>query len=473
MLLKWGHPMNKPKYSINKLIAKANQKKTYLVIFGGILVLGVLLLFVVVHQYKTPQKKVRTHKPIQFITTTKIAEFGRSAIGTALENVQSNEDGLQHKLKQDLAQQAVSTKSTQSKVTQLETTLENLQNEMSVMKIAQQQAVKAEEKRRIASHLQVKMLPNQRGAIDGQTPSSKPAHPSKVVADFSFRYKDPGKVSNSICTPKNCVLPGTFAQAVLLGAADANASVNGEANTTPILFRILNEGTLPNGYHSSLRGCFVVGEVYGDISSERGEVKLSTISCIKHGKTITRNINGTAYDIGGKEGIRGNPVMRNGKLLAYAGGSGFLSGIGSAIQQQYTTNSISPLGNTSTVDNGRVFQAGAANGAETALSKLSEYYIKRADQYHPIIQINAGSRVDLVFLNQFSLTPQKGRMQSSSGASVTKHLSNHFWSGFSSGGLVQKRQDLSNLHFSDAVSKTNVSHIQSQMNAISNEVNHG
>ena len=464
--------MNKSKYSINKLVAKANQKKTALVILGGIVVLGSLLLLVIAHKRKTTKNIVQAHKPIQFITTPKIAEFGRSAIGTALESVQSNEDGLQHKLKTSLAAQQVSVKSNQSKVSKLETTLKTMKKEMATMRAAQEKNIKDEAKQRRAAQIQVKALPSQAGAIGGQA-STAPVRPSNVMADFSFSYKDHKKDLNTGCTPKNCVLPGTFAKAVLLGAADANASVNGEANTTPILFRILNEGTLPNGYHSSLRGCFVVGEVYGDISSERGEVKLSTISCIKYGKTITRNINGTAYDIGGKEGIRGNPVMRNGKLLAYAGGSGFLSGIGSAIQQQYTTNSISPLGATSTLDNGRVFQAGAANGAETALSKLSEYYIKRADQYHPIIQINAGSRVDLVFLNQFKLTPNKSNASPSTGAKITKHLSNHFWSGASGGGNLPVTQDLSHLHFSDAVSKPNVSHIQSQMNAISNEVNHG
>ncbi|MDP2516059.1 hypothetical protein Q8W15_15700 [Photobacterium damselae subsp. piscicida] len=40
-------------------------------------------------------------------------------------------------------------------------------------------------------------------------------------------------------------------------------------------------------------------------------------------------------------------------------------------------------------------------------SKLSDYYIKLAEQYHPIIELNPGTVVNLVILKGFPLNPAK------------------------------------------------------------------
>lgn len=41
--------------------------------------------------------------------------------------------------------------------------------------------------------------------------------------------------------------------------------------------------------------------------------------------------------------------------------------------------------------------SGMAGGATTALDRLSQYYIDRAEQLQPVIQIAAGQMVDIVF----------------------------------------------------------------------------
>ncbi|EOE3136791.1 conjugal transfer protein TraB, partial [Klebsiella pneumoniae] len=42
-------------------------------------------------------------------------------------------------------------------------------------------------------------------------------------------------------------------------------------------------------------------------------------------------------------------------------------------------------------------------GASKAAQTLSEYYIKRAEQYHPVIPIGAGNEVTVVFQDGFQL----------------------------------------------------------------------
>ncbi|OGT07993.1 MAG: hypothetical protein A2X78_00765 [Gammaproteobacteria bacterium GWE2_37_16] len=253
---------------------------------------------------------------------------------------------------------------------------------------------------------------NPSSLTDGVIPQSQAS-----IGMTSFSYSD--EATTEIKNKTNYVPPGTFAKAVLLSGADTNAGTSGQTDTLPVTMRVLDDGVLPNGEHSSLKGCFVTAAAYGDASSERGQVRLQRLSCVRTGgRILDIAVEGTISDMGGNDGIRGHVVMRNGKLLWNAGVSGLLSGIGSAMQQSLTTQSTSPLGTTSTVPSGKVLQYGVYNGANTAMEKLADYYIKLAELYHPIVQIHAGSNVDVVFLKGFSLDFDHNQL----GLSVTPKL---------------------------------------------------
>ena len=199
------------------------------------------------------------------------------------------------------------------------------------------------------------------------------------------------------------VTAGTSAVALVLSGAATDAGANGQGNTIPIRLKIETNGRLPNGYHSSLKGCFLTASSYGNVSSERGEIRLSRISCIRGGQVIEKVVEGTVVDRSGMNGISGNTVMRNAPLLWNAGISGFLSGLGSGLSDTFTTRSISALGSTQAVSTGNIFKYGAAKGGETALGKLSDYYIKMADLYHPVVELHPGQYVGIFFLKGFTL----------------------------------------------------------------------
>ena len=194
---------------------------------------------------------------------------------------------------------------------------------------------------------------------------------------------------------------GSFSDAVMIEGADANASVTGQQNTTPVTFRLLGKVQMPNNHEYDLDGCFVSGEIWGDISSERGIARTSAIACkLKNGKNIDMPFKGhLSYQ--GKGGIRGKPVMRNGKIIGYAGAAGFLSGIGSGIQSAATPAVV--LGATASVSGMDIMKQGFGGGAEKAADNLSQYWIKLAEQYHPVIDIGAGNAVTVVFQEGFRL----------------------------------------------------------------------
>ncbi len=205
-------------------------------------------------------------------------------------------------------------------------------------------------------------------------------------------------------TPDTYVPAGTFVQAIMLGAADASAGVESQANPSPMLFRLVADGTLPNKKSSHLKDCVVTAAVIGDISSERGQIRLERMSCTyPNGEIVEQAVEGTIFGMDAKNGVRGTPVWREGALLGRAAMAGALSGFGSAISQSYTTSSISPLGTTDTVNSGQIAKYGMAQGVSNAMDKLADYNIRRAEQYHPVIQLTAGQPVDLVFLKGFFL----------------------------------------------------------------------
>lgn len=194
---------------------------------------------------------------------------------------------------------------------------------------------------------------------------------------------------------------GSFSDAVMIEGADANASVTGQQNTRPVTIRLLGNIQMPNNKEYNAEGCFVVGEIWGDISSERGEVRTQSISCVlKNGKHIDMEFNGHV-SFQGKGGIKGKPVMRNGMIVGYAGAAGLLSGFGEGIKSA-ATPSVG-LGATADVGAGDVFKQGLGGGASKAADTLSQYWIKRAEQYHPIIDIGAGNLVTVVFQKGFQL----------------------------------------------------------------------
>jgi conjugal transfer pilus assembly protein TraB len=223
------------------------------------------------------------------------------------------------------------------------------------------------------------------------------------ITTINFTY--PAGSAELKKTAKNYVPAGSFVRAVLLSGADTNAGVHGQADTSPITMRILDQGTLPNGGKSSLKGCFLVAAAYGDASSERGQIRLQWLSCMRKGEQILDiPVEGTINDLGGSDGIRGHVVMRNNKLIWNAGIAGMFSGIGSAMKQSLTTQTTSPLGvNAQTILPSNTWKYGAVGGLDNAFTKLADYYIKLADMYHPIVQVHAGSEVTVVFLKGFSL----------------------------------------------------------------------
>lgn len=205
-----------------------------------------------------------------------------------------------------------------------------------------------------------------------------------------------------IRTAQNYVFSNTFAKAIALSGADASAGVLGQSNPDVMIFQLIDNGVMPNHHQSRLKNCFVSASVVGDISSERGKFRTERLSCIHtDGTSIDTQVTGIISD--SKNGIRGRPVWRDGPMVKKAFWGGFWESMGNVGQQMTTDVSVSPLGSVSTVDRAQIPLAAVSSGGSGAAKMYAQYNIKRAEMYHPIIQLPPGTVVDVTFLKGFWL----------------------------------------------------------------------
>lgn len=227
---------------------------------------------------------------------------------------------------------------------------------------------------------------------------SEPYMPKKSGGFERKEYTKKGKGSSS--TSRFYVPSGAFSNAIILEGADASAAVTASSTTmAPMQFKLTGELHLPDNHRNKkLQGCFVTAGTYGDISSERAIVRTERLSCVINGKHIDQPVKGHVAFYG-KNGIKGIPVMRNGQMLGLAFVSGALGGLGNAVSQ--IGNTQVGLGAARTIEGSEVLRQSAGGGVSTAANKLADYYIQRAEQYHPVIPIGAANRVEVVFQEGF------------------------------------------------------------------------
>ncbi|MDG1738688.1 MAG: TraB/VirB10 family protein [Paracoccaceae bacterium] len=203
----------------------------------------------------------------------------------------------------------------------------------------------------------------------------------------------------------NYIPAGSYAPAVVLSGADAATNVVDRENPTPVLFRITGPAITAGrkgsaGGKINIEGCTVQGSAIGDLSSERVRVRLLSLTCLKRGgEIIEERIAG--YMVGaGKAGVRGRVVSREGALVTNAAIAGALNGLASAADTASAsggeTTSIEDIARTAGI-------AAGTGGVQSAANTLSEYYINRAEQYQPVISLNGGTNVELVFMEGISL----------------------------------------------------------------------
>lgn len=205
-------------------------------------------------------------------------------------------------------------------------------------------------------------------------------------------------------TVHNTLPTGSFSKAVLLSGVDAPTGGLARTNPHPVLLRVQDNAQLPNRFRSRIKECFATAAAYGDLSSERAYMRLEKLSCVLHtGEVLDLGTKGYVVGEDGKNGFRGTVVSKQGQLIARALFAGIASGLVSSIAQSYSQLSTSALGSVQTVDPSDVARVGLATGVSNALEKIADFYIERANELYPFVEVDSGRIGELVLTDTVNL----------------------------------------------------------------------
>jgi conjugal transfer pilus assembly protein TraB len=216
----------------------------------------------------------------------------------------------------------------------------------------------------------------------------------------------PGKTT-SFTDSANYLPPNSIARARVVVGVDATTSVRSQSDPLPVVLRITGparsvyaEGRL---LKTQIEGCMVNGAASGDLSSEKVYVRLQRMTCPQPGGRFAVSEVKGFIAFGGKTGVRGRVVSREGGLI----GQAFLAGLAGGIGRGFSLNSESAFSGTSVSVNGErqklspseIAQGGFGSGIAGSADQVSKYLIERAEQYQPVIEMPTGIDVEIVFLD--------------------------------------------------------------------------
>jgi len=232
----------------------------------------------------------------------------------------------------------------------------------------------------------------------------------KMVSFGTTETGNASKVSkgSTVYTDSPNYLPAnSFASAKVVVGVDASAGVNSQADPLPVVLRITGpaRSVLQNGklLTTKIQGCLINGAARGDLSSEKVYIKLQKMTCPQPGGRYAESEVKGFIAFGGKTGVRGRVVSREGSLAMQAFFAGLVGGAGTALNSAFTMP-VATIGSganggiNQTPNLGNVGLRALGGGAQESGKDLSKYLIERAEQYQPVIEMPTGVDVEIVFL---------------------------------------------------------------------------
>ena len=233
------------------------------------------------------------------------------------------------------------------------------------------------------------------------------------VGNTPLQAESEKKADKKKINKKDLIVPaGSFVRAQLASGVIAPTGGQGATDPVPALLRVTGLTQLPNFHKADIKNCFLLAETKGNLATETVNFRLKTLTCKRaDGSTLEREVSGYVTGENGMEGMAGRVVSKQGAVIARAFLAEFASGIGDAFESSGTTTSITGAGIIETLDPSKTAQTGLASGLSEAFSRLGDFYMDLAEQMVPVIEINAGRNLDVVFIKYGNLEETDGEKE--------------------------------------------------------------
>ena len=142
-----------------------------------------------------------------------------------------------------------------------------------------------------------------------------------------------------------------------------------------------------------------------------------------NGHAIEKKVEGWIIGEDGAPGLRGRVVDRAGSVAREAMVAGVLSGMSNFFKNEANSSVYpkTPFGQTNALNGTDAVKTGIGSGASNALEKLADFSIKRAEAMSPVLVVNPGRVVDVVFKTGFDLRPVDRKYTSHSYQRLSGH----------------------------------------------------
>ena len=233
----------------------------------------------------------------------------------------------------------------------------------------------------------------------GTSPSALPQ--SSLGAAMVFAVPD-----SATAVQETVVPAGSYVKVRILTGVEATAR-----DDLPMLVQADHAVVGPNRRRIDLRGCMVLLQVKGELSTDRVVGKAVRLSCVRSdGEHVSRDINGYLAGEDSTFGVVGQLITRQGRVVAAATVASLAQAAGEAVATAQESRQLltSPLGGaTAEVTNvdgsGLAYVAGSAGAAGAGL--IAGWYLKYADQLLPAIAVGSGRDVWVVLIDSVAVPP--------------------------------------------------------------------
>ncbi|WP_340601059.1 TrbI/VirB10 family protein [Acinetobacter sp. HZNU-JH01] len=232
-------------------------------------------------------------------------------------------------------------------------------------------------------------------------PNNENVAAAKGFGIIDLTQGDTNQTSNTVAStqPKansTFISDGSFVRVVMVTGIDAPTGGQAQSDPLPVLFETVGKLDMPNNYKVNIKGCRFLGYAWGSLSTERVNARIESGSCIVNGKSVQVNVKGVLVGEDGKPGIRGKVVSKQGQALSAAALASALEAIGGLYSNTQGTTTMGALGVQRTVS-GQDLKNSAVGGAISgAAEKLSDFYLRRAEELFPIVEVHAGRAVEIL-----------------------------------------------------------------------------
>jgi hypothetical protein len=213
--------------------------------------------------------------------------------------------------------------------------------------------------------------------------------------DFSPRAKDKDRPHRSVRIPTASGARATIQNGVF-------APVSGEPS--PVRLRLDQAVLGPNQARVPLANAYLIGKAMGDPNAVRVTLQIDRLSFVREsGDAVETKALGFVVGDDGLEGVPGRYEWRAWEFIPLALGAGGLQGMSGAFAQAQTTQTLTPLGGSTSLLTGSATKLAEAQAAAGASGKLGDLVAERMKEIRPAVSIPAGQQVTVVFLEGVTL----------------------------------------------------------------------